>query len=218
MKKMILGVGLVLLLLAGSAWATPWYGAYSGTVDDSTTGVVANGTWASATLDYNVSWNGSVWTYYYDFDTNATQGAISNFILQLSSDIDADGLPFPAAFSISILDPSGDVEYGDWEENYDQNGVSDAPGLGLGFYGVKVDDFVGSDPYKASITILTSRAPMTGDFYSKDGLAGGLPNYFYADNAIPVPNDLDGVPIPGAVVILGFGLLGLVGARKKFVK
>ena len=71
--------------------------------------------------------------------------------------------------------------------------------------------------FSMSIEILTSKVPMEGDFYAKDGNAGGGTNFFWADDVIPVPNTSE-VTIPGAIFLLGSGLIGFVGMRNRFNK
>lgn len=101
------------------------------------------------------------------------------------------------------------------------------PGLPGTLHGIKLNPVAGSNIFTFSFDI--NRAPVYGNFYAKDGggtdpataviamnwaLQYGDPISFDKFQYIAVP-DTTAVPIPGSLLLLGSGLLGLVGLRKK---
>ena len=214
MKKAILKLFVVGLLLI---FAIPGYAEYI-TVDESyyvgsrslaTGGITAGGAWATGnpTITWNISIEDSGqyagWVKY-SYTWNVTDGGnLSHIIFEISDNEDTVAADFS----------SGLVDY------YDLNNSN--PDMPTGFRGIKFDS-----PGTA-ITFYSKHLPMWGDFYAKDGKVGGTWNTAWNNgigtdptgdpftNWIPVP-DTKTVPIPSAAWLLGAGLVGLVGIRRRF--
>jgi hypothetical protein len=83
------------------------------------------------------------------------------------------------------------------------------------FNGVKIQDF--TNPANAVITFDSTRAPMWGNFYVKDGKDKGVDVTAWnkGDYKIGVP-DTATAPIPSTILLVGAGgLLLLAGQRKR---
>lgn len=214
MKRLVTTVALILILLSGNAFAAAWVGPNSGSVKVGDTGVFfGGGSWADtvtpAELSWDISLDSGLYTYIYNFNLNANEGGISHWILELSEDI-TDANTFEIISATGTEDNDSPTLWG----GPTGAGSSGNPGLTEDIFGIKYNT---SEIFSMSIEILTSRVPMEGDFYAKDGNAGGDTNFFWADGVIPVPNTSE-VPIPGAILLLGSGLIGLVGMRNRFNK
>ena len=170
-----------------------------------------------ATGGFTVSWeitennNG---TFDYVYNITATGKEISHFILSLTN----DGLGLLDNRTLTT-DPATTAEgpktFGPGPSN---------PGIPGDLYGIKWDLNPTSTTLEISFT--TSRAPVWGNFYAKDGKNSG--NDLYAYNAgfldtpaanfdgwIAVPNSA--TPLLPSALLLGTGLLGLgaLGWRRK---
>jgi hypothetical protein len=217
MKKFVTTVALILIFVSGNALAATWVGPSTGSVKVGDTGVLfGGGSWADTTTPAELTWGVSLasglYTYIYNFNLHTDQGAISHWILELSEDI-ADASTFEIISATGVEDDDSPTLWG----GPSGAGISGNPGLTEDIFGIKYNLPESSEVFSMSIEILTSRVPMEGDFYAKDGDAGGSTNYFWANDVIPVPNTSE-VPIPGAILLLGSGLIGLVSVRKKFKK
>lgn len=207
---------LAACLLSTPALASPWgtnvdipgAGPITGERSNLSGGVTATGDWNEGD-GFSISWvveqrHDGLWDYTYTI--NAYKKDVSHFILEVT-----EGGDFEDAPNGSTEGPT------EWLAS---NGN---PGMPNPMYGIKFD--FGEGPY----TITTDRNPVWGVFYCKDGkgtyawsTALELPDYrtnegltLTTDDFIIRPNGCN-VPIPGAVWLLGSGLIGLVGIRKKF--
>ena len=226
MKKLftstIFIISIFLLAAPASAsiiWGTDASGELIGS-RDSNGGITATDGWAGG--NFELSWiveeDNGLWTYIYTVNTEDPLDPektkdISHFILEVTE----DGNPF------NIF---GDTDAFEGPKTWTE--ASGNPEMPNDIYGIKFD--FGGSP--ATYTIIIDRAPVYGVFYAKDGRDDGdevvawsnalnSPTYrtdsgFTTTDFIVRPDSVGVVPVPGAVWLLGSGLIGLAGIRKKF--
>jgi hypothetical protein len=216
MKKILLFSLLAVLVLSGSSWANIIYqGSLNGGAGG---GITATADWnsSSTTFEWKVEEVGTsngfiLWKYDYTF--TVPKKNISHMIIEVSPDAG------PSDFSAGLFDDYSATSQG-----------NSNPGMPSAMKGLKFQP--GTVTLTASFT--TTRAPVWGDFYAKDGQSSGewvtawntgftnldtdpldAPANGSINHHILRPDTQQIVPIPGTVLLLGSGLAGLVLARRK---
>lgn len=209
MKKLLIAI-LFSVLVAGNSWAT-----YTGSITGGD-GLFGTDGWSTAVLDWEVSSDNDIWTYNYTF--TVADKAISHLLFEVSDTFTADNIlaGTTEGYQLDVYDSS--------------NGN---PGMPGSITGLKWD--VSGDFLSESITIVTDRPPMWGDFYAKDGKDSGDWVFAYntelgTDTFAPIGDGNAGgwalvpdtgsapVPEPGTMLLLGAGLIGLAGVSRKKVR
>jgi hypothetical protein len=180
--------------------------AHSALVNPITTSdgsVIGGGSWETGvSLGWSVADAGDNYLYSYTFQ--APDPGLSHFILQTSGNFTSN----------NILEISNDPVVLGTFSSEDQGNSN--PGMPGDMYGIKFEGIEGDAPW--TLTLLSDRAPMEGDFYAK----GGDDSYAYNSGfggwegaKILVPDTVtQQVPEAGALLLFGSGLFGLVGYRR----
>jgi hypothetical protein len=222
-KILILTLALV-LCFALTAVADPIAASLTGTRSTSVGGVTTNAgsNWDGTgdngfEISWKITYNSGIYTYTYDI--SGVGGAdlsqnLSHWICEVTN---------PSELSDFTSNPAID----DGPKTFTSGGSNpDMPASGI--YGIKWNATTAT----YTVTFTTTKDPVWGDFYAKDGVAGtsGIWNVAYntgfgtdptssTTNFTPWIATPDGgvvTPIPGSLLLLGSGLLGLVGLRRKF--
>lgn len=190
---------------------------------NSPSGLVTTDGWTSANGGFIISWaitqEGSLFHYVYTFSNAAGEPlrkTPSHFIVELSN-------PYSGIIQDAAVDGNGVTLEG--PKIFEPG--SGNPYMTGNIYGIKLD--AGGNSY----SFYSDRAPVWGDFYSKDGVQAGIVATAYNTgfgtdptgdttaftNWVPTPDTqgVPNVPVPPTVLLLGSGLLGLgfIGWRKR---
>ncbi len=171
--------------------------------------IIGGGDWVTGvSLGWSVTASEAGYLYSYEFV--APDPGLSHFELQLSGN-------FTESNILDISPPT--YELGTFTTGPSNPGWPEGESL----YGIKFDDISGESPF--TLSLLSDRAPMEGDFYAKGGSDSFAYNSGFGERDganILVPDTASGpapVPEPGTMVLVGSGLIGLAGlGRKRFRK
>jgi len=133
---------------------------YQGSLTSADGGLVGTGAWVNpgpTTLSWVVTQDDVLGYFHYSYTMDVPVGAVSHFIVEASPD-------FPEADLLNPQGPFGSIDIDTFLPGPGNEGMPDD------IFGIKFDATSGT-----SITIEfdTYHRPMWGDFYSKDGQAGG---------------------------------------------
>lgn len=175
-------------LVALSASAQASIQLYAGGLTSADGGIVGGGQWITpgiTTLDWTI-FDNQDGTYRYRYVFAHPEGATSHLLIEISTNV------------TSLTDPdlkftnlgNGTPKLGDFG---DEGGSS--PGIPGNLYSIKFDSTTGTT---TTIEFDIARLPVWGDFYSKNGNAGGSANYAY--NAGYLASDPTDAPANGALL------------------
>jgi len=199
-----------------------------GSRSTSTGGIIATDGWMESGSGFQIGWNislsGTTYTYEYTISgVNETNllGELSHWILEVTEPSYKDD--FTVVRGTLSDDPPKLF-------TRDDQGGSNPYMPDDGIYGIKWEVQDSENGYVYTVEFTSELNPVWGDFYGKDGkpddsdlFATARNTGFGSDptsvaefvNFIPTPNGGTEIPIPGTVLLLGSGLMGLVGFRRK---
>lgn len=221
-----IGVAAAMSASSDRAFAVPIYGTNtniqlsgSRTVGNGLTGNAAWATAGALTVSWNISFDANTQLYTYQYRIQATAGgATSHFIIDLTDDCVVDQIAGCT---------NGFGSYGAFTSS---NGNPGLPSPGI--IGVKYDVPQSEQAMDITYSFTSTRAPVWGDVYVKDGGGTSPTSAIYAYNNgitahatsmniqdfIARPNgdqSEEEVPEPGTYALIGGALVALALARRK---
>jgi hypothetical protein len=215
----------LIALAATQTWAAPTYTGMlasdfnSGNSMGADGLILGNDGWVEQeqplTLRWNVSYDGSLWHYEYTFNELGLQGGLSHMILEVCDSFTAD----------DVINPSNSFEGPD---EYGPSNPSN-PSIPGNIWGVKFD----SNGDAVVLSFDSTRSPIWGDFYAKDGSVGGAAwnagftnpdtdpivaaSNGSVDSHLLVPDTATGpvVPSPAALFLGGLGTVAVGWLRRR---
>lgn len=220
MKK-ILFISMLMLVMASSSWAIPitgntansteGLGNFSGSFDYSFTNDTIATIIVNLTNISPVANGGYLTAFAFNNPNNSITGAI------LSSTSPNFGLIGTPDFDNTISgSPFGDFDAGSSTGNSWLGSGNPTTGIAIG----------SSETFTFSLTGSGLSGLTTQDFIDELTSSPSEQNYWFAarfrgfenDGSDKVPADTPPIPEPGTILLLGSGLLGLFGLRKRFKK
>ena len=159
----------VLLLVAGMFGTAQAVSTYSGSLSydgGGITGTYGNFWLASGTaLDWSVNANGNgTYTYTYELQVPDDSKEISHMTIEVS----------PSFTSSNLLEVLQGTIADDQPDDYPKGGAD--PGMPSSLWGIKFEGGAGETDYDWTVSFISDRAPVWGDFYAVDGKRPGADN------------------------------------------
>lgn len=230
-KRKLLAVVLFLFtfnISLCSASPTIYSGSLNNTISNG--GLTGNAAWASGvTFSWTVSLadNSSLWHYQYILNIPAK--SLSHFIIETSSDDDFSNADIQNVVSTTVSQDDDTLPM-----LYGPQGTSNV-GIPESFFGVKFGKDVDPSNLTYTVDFDSTRVPVWGDFYAKDGKDGGADVYIFnngftvndTDPTVAASNGSVGyhilrpdsecqptIPAPAALILASVGI-GFVGFLRR---
>ncbi|MCX5660981.1 MAG: hypothetical protein NTW19_14850 [Planctomycetota bacterium] len=191
-------------------------------------GIVPGGIWSVNGLmfSWNISFDSGTNLYTYVYKISDDASSTTPIVMGGVSHLDLETSP---TFTLANVKTGSDTvdSLATFSSSGSGGSTPNMPAAGL--YGIKFN-FGGLNP---SYTLVTDRAPIWGDFYTKDGTAGGMGantawNTGFGTDAtasttdftywVPTPDTISSIPVPVPAAawmgVVTMGLAGLVGAAR----